>query len=327
VEEVARARHGLILGKFMPPHRGHLHLVAEALRRVDQLTLLVCSLGDEPIPGELRVAWLRELVPQARVVHVTDPNPSLPGDDPRFWEKWVATIRRHLPEGPDLVFAGEEYGRELAARLGARAICLDRGLDPVSGSALRARPLAWWDAIPPLVRPWFVRRVVVTGSESTGKTTLAAQLAEHYGTLWVPEYAREYVDALPRPLGREDVEPIARGQLAAEEAASRQANRLLVMDTDVLSTAVYGEHYYQHVPSLIGEALRARPAHLYLLADIDLPWHPDPQRDRGHMREEMQRLFRDAVVGSGVPWVEITGTGEDRLARAVAAVDELLARS
>jgi nicotinamide riboside kinase len=134
------------------------------------------------------------------------------------------------------------------------------------------------------------------------------------------------VDALTRPLGVEDVEPIARGQAAAERAAAREANRLLVMDTDVLSTGVYGAHYYQHAPEIIAHTLREHPAHLYLLAGIDLPWHPDPQRDRGDRREEMQALFREAVQATGVPFADVSGQGNRRLESAIAAVEEMLGR-
>jgi len=167
-------------------------------------------------------------------------------------------------------------------------------------------------------------RVVVTGSESTGKTTLAARLAAHYGTAWTPEFARAYVDALARPLARDDVEPIARGQLASERHAETRADRLLVLDTDVLSTLVYGEHYYGHAPEWIEAALRRHPASLYLLCDVDVPWVPDPQRDRGDAREEMHALFAAAVRRTGVPSVLIRGDWDQRFRVAVAAVDGLL---
>lgn len=168
-------------------------------------------------------------------------------------------------------------------------------------------------------------RVVVTGSESTGKTTLARRLATHYGTLWVPEFARAYVDDVARPLTRHDVEPIARGQLTRERDAEPRAGRLLVLDTDVLSTTVYGEHYYGHVPEWITSELRRHPADLYLLCDIDAPWVPDPQRDRGDARDEMHALFAAAVRGTGVPSVVIRGDWEERFQMAVVAIDGLLA--
>lgn len=168
-------------------------------------------------------------------------------------------------------------------------------------------------------------RVVVTGSESTGKTTLAGRLAAHFAVDFVPEFSRAYTESVARPLTRDDVEPIARGQLASEEAVASTADRLVVLDTDVLSTLVYGAHYYGHAPRWIADALRDRPADLYLLCDIDVPWVADPQRDRGDAREEMHALFVDAVGRTGVPCVMIRGDWEQRFRTAVGAVDALLA--
>lgn len=168
-------------------------------------------------------------------------------------------------------------------------------------------------------------RVVVTGSESTGKTTLAERLAGHYATAWVPEFSRAYAESLDRPLTRDDVEPIARGQVAGERQAEAKGGRLLILDTDVLSTLVYGEHYYGHAPEWIAAALREHPADLYLLCDVDVPWTPGPLRDRGHLRGEMHALFADAVRRTGAPAVLIRGNWDERFRAAVAAVDALLA--
>src|SRR5688572_6159778 len=205
----------------MPPHAGHLHLIAQARARVEELTILVCSLQREPIPGDVRSKWMQDLLRYdagITIIHVTDENPSEPHEHPDFWRLWTDTIRRAMPEGPDVVFTSEPYGDELARRLGARHEPIDpeRLTVPVSGSAIRAEPNAHWRFIPEVVRPWFVKRVVLTGSESTGKTTLAARLAEHYGTLWVPEFGREYLDRKGAFLDASDIEPIARGQQAAE---------------------------------------------------------------------------------------------------------------
>jgi NadR type nicotinamide-nucleotide adenylyltransferase len=169
------------------------------------------------------------------------------------------------------------------------------------------------------------RRVVVTGSESTGKTTLAGRLAAHFAAPCVAEFSRAYAQSVARPLTRDDVEPIARGQLATERQAEASAGRLIVLDTDVLSTLVYGEHYYGHAPRWIADALRDHSADLYLLCDIDVPWVADPARDRGHLRPEMHALFAGAVRGTGVPCVLVRGDWEQRFRTAVTAVDALLA--
>lgn len=170
-------------------------------------------------------------------------------------------------------------------------------------------------------------RVVVTGSECTGKTTLARALAERFGAPWAAEFARAYFDAKGTPLDASDVEPIARGQVAGEDAAEAAARELLVLDTDLLSTAVYARHYYGSCPAWIEEAARARRADLYLLCLPDIPWEADAPRDRGDRREEMHGLFVGALDRLGAPAAAVSGTGEARLEAALAAVRAARERS
>lgn len=171
-----------------------------------------------------------------------------------------------------------------------------------------------------------IMRVVLTGSESTGKSTLAARLAEHYRAELVPEFVREYAARRGGAIEFSDHGPIARGQMALEDEHIARATRLVVQDTDLLSTVVYCDHYFGMCPEWIREAAAARRPDLYLLMDIDLPWIADGVRDRGHLREEMQQLFHDAVFATRVPVSVIRGVGDDRFQRAVDAVDELLMR-
>lgn len=167
-------------------------------------------------------------------------------------------------------------------------------------------------------------RVVVTGSESTAKTTLAEQLARRYRAELVPEFVREYAEARRGVVEFSDHGPIARGQMALENAAIARGNPLVVQDTDLLSTVVYCEHYFGKCPAWIAEAARERAPDLYLLCEIDVPWVADGVRDRGHMREQMQQLFRAAVSQSGAPVAVITGDRRERFARATEAIDALL---
>ena len=173
-----------------------------------------------------------------------------------------------------------------------------------------------------------MKRVVLTGSESTGKTTLARRLAEHFDAEWVPEFVRDYAAAKPTPLAFDDHGPIARGQMQREQEylarAEARGARLLVQDTDLLSTAVYCAHYYGACPAWIEEAARARLPDLYLLLDIDIPWQPDPQRDRGHMRPAMHTLFVEAVRRFGAPFVIIGGAGEARFDAARRTIEGIL---
>jgi HTH-type transcriptional regulator, transcriptional repressor of NAD biosynthesis genes len=168
-------------------------------------------------------------------------------------------------------------------------------------------------------------RVVLTGSECVGKTVLARELATHYRTVCVPESSRDYATAKGAALDAGDVEPIARAHLTAEDELAPRANHILVLDTDLVSTCVYAEHYYGSCPEWIRQASIDRRGDLYLLLDIDVPWVPDPPaRDRGHMRAEMQQLFRDALTARGIQWVDIRGSWDERSAAAIDAIERAL---
>jgi NadR type nicotinamide-nucleotide adenylyltransferase len=169
--------------------------------------------------------------------------------------------------------------------------------------------------------------VVITGSECTGKTTLAAELAAEFEATWSPEFVRSYVDAKRALLDASDVEPIAAGQLAVERAAEHRAasrrDRLVVRDTDLVSTVVYARHYYGSCQGWIEAATRRRVGDLYLLLCPDVPWVPDGlQRDRPSdaERTEIHARFRDALTSVGARVVEIRGSWDERRHQASAAV-------
>ena len=169
------------------------------------------------------------------------------------------------------------------------------------------------------------RRVTVTGSESTGKTWLAERLATRFGTAWSREFSREYALNKGAPLDASDVEPIARGQLRGEDEMLRRARGLAILDTDLVSTVVYAEHYYGRCPPWIDDAARARLAELYLLCDIDVPWVGDPARDRPHARHELHAAFTKQLERYGAQCVAVRGIWEEREAIAVAAIESRLA--
>jgi NadR type nicotinamide-nucleotide adenylyltransferase len=315
---------GMVLGKFMPPHAGHVHLVEFARAFVDDLTVVVGTLAREPIPGALRHAWMRELFPTVRVVHLTDENPQDPSEHPEFWEIWRASLERVLPRAPDYVFASDAYGKKLAQVLGARFVPVDpaRSAVPISGTRVRADPLGCWEHLPRPVRAYFVKRVCVFGPESTGKSTLARRLAAHFGTVHVPEFARAWLEAKDGEVAREDMPTIARGQLAAEDALAREANRLLFCDTDALTTAIWSEALFGACDPDVRARADARTYALHLLLDVDVPWVPDAVR---YLPNDRRAFFTRCVDALGArPHVILRGSWDERYEAAVRAVSSLL---
>ena len=172
-----------------------------------------------------------------------------------------------------------------------------------------------------------VVRVVITGAESTGKTTLARHLAIHFAGLWQPEYLRTFVEqkgALPEP---SDVSLIARGYLNLESRYLKRAKSVLFYDTDLISNVLYSQYYFGQCPSWIEDKSYERSADLYLLTEPDIPWEPDPaQRESPEIRLKLHALFVAELNRRRLPFEVISGSGETRTHRAIQAVENLLTR-
>ncbi len=323
-----RRGRGLVLGKFLPPHRGHQFLIEFARQYVERLHVLVCSIQREPIPGALRDQWVRQMFPDVNVHHITDENPQEPNEHPDFWEIWRASILRAVPEGVDYVFASEDYGARLAATLYAEFVPVDRAreLVPISGTVVRSAPLRHWEMLPECVRPYYLKRVCIFGPESTGKSTLARDLARRFNTAYVWEYARPLLDPKGGRCDPDDIERIARGQRAAEEALAFQANRVLFCDTDALTTLIWSETLFGAAPPGLRALADERSYDLYLVLDVDTPWVDDAQRFLGAPDE--RQAFLNRCLGEleerGRPYQIIRGDWEARFRSACVAVEELL---
>ena len=166
----------------------------------------------------------------------------------------------------------------------------------------------------------------MTGAESTGKSSLAVALARLFDAPMVSEFARTYAERVQRPLEAADVEPIARGQQAAEDAAiAASRGGLLILDTNLLSTLVYARHFYGGVMPELDAIVRTRRPALYLLCDVDAPWVADAVRDSAAARAELHVTFVARTRDTGVPTIVLRGDWNSRQATAEKAVRQLLA--
>ncbi len=165
--------------------------------------------------------------------------------------------------------------------------------------------------------------VCLTGAESTGKTTLATSLANHYGARLVPEAARRHL--VPhRPYGPEEVLAIARAQVLLEREALRGSPGLVVCDTDLLVIQVWWQVKFGPLPEELSAALTGRSARAYLLTRPDIPWMPDPLRESGGERSDLHRRYQRTLADGPHPYVELGGSLDDRLAAARRQIDQWL---
>ena len=172
-------------------------------------------------------------------------------------------------------------------------------------------------------------KIVLFGPESTGKTTLSIQLAKHYNTVWVQEYARPYLQKVwnqeRRTCQQKDILPIAFGQIALENRLAKRADKVLICDTDLLETKVYSSAYYGgFVDPILEKAATENTYNLYLLTYIDTPWEADDLRDRPEQRLEMFEAFQKALDQHHRPYLLLKGDKESRLKKAVEAIDAIL---
>ena len=170
-------------------------------------------------------------------------------------------------------------------------------------------------------------RISLTGPESTGKTTLTVRLAAHYGTAFAPEYAREYLAGAGPRYTSEDLEEIARGQLAAEATAEALAHRMVFCDSDLLVIKIWAEHSFGTCPEWILQRIDEQRYDLVLLMGVDLPWQPDPLREHPHLREQLYGLYRRELQERMSNFAEIAGDSDRRFAQACYLIDELLANT
>ncbi len=166
-----------------------------------------------------------------------------------------------------------------------------------------------------------IRKIAVTGPESTGKSQLSAELAAHYDEPWVPEFAREYLDRLGRPYQESDIREIARGQLASEKEKERISHRWLFCDTELLVTKIWSEVRYGRCDPWILKNLGKPGYSLYLLCDIDLPWEYDPLREHPDRRQFLFNLYYKELTDRRWPFAVVRGTGPARLRNALGVLE------
>jgi HTH-type transcriptional repressor of NAD biosynthesis genes len=316
---------GFAIGKFYPFHLGHMYLIDVARANCDHLIIWVCEKAEQVVPGHIRARWIQELYPDVEVRLVPD---TLADDDTRGWAEYTLRV---LGEAPDVVFTSEDYGEAYAKLMGSEHVLVDkyRVHIPISGTKIRNDAIASWAYLAPTVRAYYAKRIVVLGAESTGTTTLAKALAEHYQTVWVPEYGRDYclgwIDDKHKEWSTDEFVHIASEQSRREDEAARNAYGVLICDTDAFATSIWHKRYMGFPSPQVRKIADKRKYDLYILTGDEIPFAQDGTRDGEQIRHDMHQWFVEALEKSHRNYILVKGSHEERLKTAIEAIDKILA--
>lgn len=320
-------KRGLVIGKFMPVHAGHVALIRFAAAQCDELIVSMSYTSQDPIPPDLRFGWLCDIfnddanIKPAKIVDDFD-DESLPLEERT--KIWAAFIQRTYPPIHILV-SSENYGEPFARNLRAEHMLFDsdRVKYPVSGTLVRTKPFACWEFIPTVVRPYFVKKICFYGAESTGKSYMTERMAKLYNTEFVPEVARELL--IDNDFTLDDIRAIGHAHDARIQQKVKTANKLLFCDTDAITTIVYSQHYLNAVPEELYTLEQKTQYVTYLMFDVDVPWIADGLRDLGDRRKEMFDVFKNALDERAIPYVLVQGTYAEREQTVMDVINSILA--
>jgi HTH-type transcriptional repressor of NAD biosynthesis genes len=317
---------GLVIGKFMPVHKGHLALIRFAAARCNELIVSMSYTENDLLNFQLRMEWLKEIFagqPHIKIHIIKDDfdDETLPLPDRT--KIWAKRMKKYYPP-VNVIFSSENYGDLFAENLGAKHIMFDpdRKNIPVSATLIRTKPCTYWDYIPTSVQPFFLKKICFYGPESTGKSTMAKLMAAQYQTEYVHEAARDILDS--NEFSAEDIIRIAVTQDQYIFTKSKTARKILFCDTDVLTTQIYARHYLGFIPEILFELEKKTSYDLYFLMDIDAPWLEDPLRDLGKRRKKMMNIFKAELDKRNISYVLIQGNYNEREQKVMQEVNALL---
>lgn len=276
---------GLVVGKFLPPHKGHEALFRFAKELVDELIISVDCIENEPWSSVERAKWIEELFPNSnvKVIPITTPMPQEPSEREDFYPIWKKTLEEQclIATGQkiNVVIASMEYGVKLAEVLDSQFIEFDiaRKSLPISATMIRNDQSRYWDYLIKPAQVELLKKFCFVGPESTGKTTLAIKMAEEFNTVYVPEYAKTLIDRNNGNLNYSDIPIIAKCQMASEKSLSYSANRAIICDTDLITTKLWSQKLFNQYPKWIDQEIE-KHNYEYFLFHHDVPFHPDTHR-------------------------------------------------
>ena len=319
-----------VFGKFLPFHKGHEALIRFALTQCEFLSVLICSSDQEFIEGIIRKSWIENSfrdVPNLEIIVLDYKESELPNTSESSGEVskvWANCFKKIFPDH-ELLVTSEPYGNFVAKFMNIKHISFDqeRQQVPISASIIRNDIFSNWRFIPDGVKPFFSIKVVILGTESTGKSTLTKQLANHYACTMVAEAGRELISDSNNFI-YEDLLAVAREHAVKINEALAGNYPLVIIDTDIHITKSYSKFVFNKNLDIDQGIIDTNKAQLYLYLNNDVDYVQDGTRLSFADRNNLDQSHRKILQQSNIQFVEIKGNWDKRFEKAVACIDKLI---
>jgi len=319
-----------VFGKFLPFHKGHEAMIRFALTKCNFLTVLVCCSDKESIPGQVRKAWIEKTFEnqnhiEVRIFNYSEsefPNTSVTSKD--VSEIWADIFKKQFPDY-SLLITSEPYGVIVAEFMNIQHVVfdLDRKLYPVSATSIRSDVFRNWKYLPDSVKFDFVFKVVILGTESTGKTTLTQKLSTHYKCSYVFEAAREII-ANSNSFSLDDLHLVAKEHSKRIDQAVIGESPLVIIDTDIHTTKSYSNFTFDKELEVSDDIYNSNKADLYLYLNNDIEYLQDGTRLNETVRNLLDVSHRQVLTAHNINIIEINGNWQERFEKAVEQIDILI---
>lgn len=319
-----------IFGKFLPLHKGHEAMIRFALSQCDLLTVLVCCSDQENIPCNIRKQWIEETFAstpnlEVRIFNYKEselPNTSV--SSRIVSEQWSEIFKNQFPDY-SIVITSEKYGEYVADFLRIQHLAFDipKRLYPVSSTAIRHDLFANWKFLPDAVKPYYAVKVIIGGTESTGKSTLTDKLAAHFNCTKVEEAGRDIIEN-SNSFTIDDLQKVAREHASRIKRAVTGNSPLIIIDTDINTTRSYCMHFFQKELEVTADIEHVNKANLYLYLTSDAEYFQDGTRLEEDERNTLDLSHRQILQDHHIDIVEINGNWEERFKKAIAEIEKLV---
>jgi len=319
-----------VFGKFLPFHKGHEAMINFASNQCDFLTVLICCSDKESISEYIRKGWIEKNFTHCNNIEVKTFNyleselPNTSVSSREVSKKWAEKFKMLFPDY-DLLITSEKYGDYVASFMGIKHIVFDipRQLFPISATTIRKNLFAYWNLLPNSVKPDFAIKVVILGTESTGKTTLSEKLARHYKCTLVQEAGRDIV-ADSNFFSFDDLTLIASEHAKRIDNAILGISPLIVIDTDIHVTKSYSNFAFGRELKVDEQIFNSNRANLYLYLNNDVEYVQDGTRLSETDRNLLDLSHREILKQHSIDLVEISGNWEQRFEKAVKQIDKII---